>query len=102
MTFAPSERWVERYLALLSVEREAPSLPALGRLIRAHLAAVPFENVTSILRRHGCPGTGLVPAVDPDQVLQTWEARAGGGVCFEVAEMLSTLLTALGYQAYPV
>src|SRR5215212_8002896 len=102
MALTPSAGWVERYLGLLGVERAAPSLPSLGRLIRAHLAAVPFENVTSILRRNGCPGSGPVPVVDPEEQLQIWEARAGGGVCFEVAEMFSSLLVGLGYRAYPV
>src|SRR4051812_29016960 len=96
---APSAAWIERYLALLGVEREAPSLPALGRLLRAHLDTVPFENVTSILRRHAHPGLGPVSDLDRETVLQNWEARAGGGVCFEVTEMFSTLLTGLGYQA---
>jgi arylamine N-acetyltransferase len=84
------------------VERAPPRRPALERLIRAHLAMVPFENVTSILRRYAHQGTGPVPAVDPEAQLRLWESRAGGGVCFEVAEMFSTLVTALGYHAYPV
>jgi arylamine N-acetyltransferase len=98
----PSTEWVERYLGLLGVDREAPGVGALGRLIRAHIAAVPFENVASILRRRDHPGNGPVPPIDPEAMLNAWEERAGGGVCFDITEMLSRLLATLGYEAYPV
>jgi arylamine N-acetyltransferase len=35
-------------------------------------------------------------------MLATWEQRTGGGVCFEVAGMVSKLLGELGYQAHVV
>lgn len=93
------DAWTQRYLALLGVEHEEPSLTALTRLTRAHLEAVPFENVTSILRRRRYP-TGPVPALDPEALLTGWERRAGGGVCFEITGMVQQLLTSLGYQAH--
>jgi N-hydroxyarylamine O-acetyltransferase len=93
--------WVERYLALLGVEHPAPSPMALTRLTRAHVGAVLFENVTSILRRRAHP-TGPVPPVDPEALLESWERGRGGGVCFELAEMFARLLVALGYRAHPV
>jgi arylamine N-acetyltransferase len=95
-----SEQWVERYLAFLGVPRESPSFASLTRLTRAHLRAVVFENITSLLRRRdsGTP----VPALDPEAVLSGWEAGRGGGVCFEVSYMYSHLLTALGYDAHQV
>jgi len=76
-------------------------LEALGRLTRAHLTSVPFESVTSILRRRARP-EGPVPPLDPDELLQGWEERRGGGLCFEIVEMFSRLLVALGYRAEPV
>jgi arylamine N-acetyltransferase len=94
--------WVDRYLAVIGASREAPSVGALGRLIRAHIAAVPFENVASILRRRDHPGDGPVPPLDLDATLATWEARANGGVCFDVTAMMLRLLTALGYSPAPV
>lgn len=99
MSRGVSAEWVERYLRLLGVPREPPSLAALGRLTRAHILTVPFENVTSILRRRDHPGDGDVSALDPDAMLCTWERRAGGGVCFEITEMVPRLLNALGYDA---
>jgi arylamine N-acetyltransferase len=91
--------WTERYLALLGLEREAPSLEALTRLVRAHVLRVPFENVTALLRRRDQP-TGPVPPMDLDGLLDTWERRAGGGICFELAAMFSRLLASLDYELY--
>jgi N-hydroxyarylamine O-acetyltransferase len=91
--------WTDRYLALLGLEREVPSLDALTRLVRAHVLTVPFENVTALLRRRDHP-TGPVPPMDLDALLDTWERRAGGGICFELAAMFSRLLASLGYDIY--
>src|SRR6266542_748383 len=92
-----SQQWAERYLAFLGVPQEPPSFDALSRLTRAHLHAVVFENITSLLRRreHGTP----VPALDLDVVLSDWESGRGGGVCFEASYMYSRLLRGLGYDA---
>ncbi len=40
--------WAERYLRLLGLPREAPGLEALGRLTRAQILTVPFENSHAI------------------------------------------------------
>jgi len=93
--------WTDRYLALLGVEREAPSLEALTRLVRAHVLTVPFENVTALLRRRDCPA-GPVPPMDLDALLDTWERKAGGGICFELAAMFARLLASIGYDLYVV
>lgn len=93
--------WTARYLALLGIEQAAPSLDAFTRLVQAHVFAVPFENVTALLRRRDHP-TGPVPPPDPAGLLAGWEQRAGGGVCFEIAMMVARLLTALGYRAHLV
>ena len=96
-----SRAWVATYLALLGVEHAPPSLEALGRLVRAQICTVPFENTTAILRRRAHPD-GPVPPVDPDVLLENWARGRGGGVCFELAEMFGRLLVALGYRAHPV
>jgi arylamine N-acetyltransferase len=100
MSTAASE-WVKRYLALIGIDREAPSLDGLGRLIRAHVATVPFENSGSLLRRLSA-GTGPVPPLDSEALLTAWEARSAGGVCFEHTEMFGRLLGALGYPTIPI
>jgi N-hydroxyarylamine O-acetyltransferase len=94
-----SPEWVERYLALLGLEVAEPSAAGLGAITRAHLARVPFENVTSILRRRAA-GEGPVPPLDVEMQLAGWEQGRGGGVCFEIAEMVCRLLVDLGYRAH--
>jgi arylamine N-acetyltransferase len=62
---------------------------------------VPFENITSLLRRQA-HGDGPVGPLDPERILQAWCERRGGGVCFEVADMVDRLLSSLGYTTHPV
>jgi arylamine N-acetyltransferase len=89
------------YLDLLQVEPAPPGLSALSRLTRAHVQRVPFENITSVLRR-AAHGDGPVAALDSEAILEAWCARRGGGVCFEVAAMVDRLLRELGYTTHPV
>jgi arylamine N-acetyltransferase len=94
--------WTERYLALLGLEPSpAPTMHTLERVTRAHLATVPFESITSVLRRRTASAAD-VPPLDPEAILSAWEQRRSGGLCFEVTEMLSRLLSQLGYAAHPV
>jgi N-hydroxyarylamine O-acetyltransferase len=95
------EDWRSRYLKLLGLECEAPTTDYLRRLSRAHLSRVPFENVTSILRRDSA-GEQPVPTLDRDQELDAWLERRGGGLCFEVVDMFGTLLSALDFRVHPV
>jgi arylamine N-acetyltransferase len=93
--------WVQRYLDFLGVEREPPALEALSRLTRAHLLRVPFESVTSVLRRAHNP-VGPVPPLDADVLLDAWIAGRSGGLCFEITYAFDLLLDALGYRCHPV
>jgi arylamine N-acetyltransferase len=94
--------WATRYLNLLGLDRpESHSLDWLRRFGGAHLRAVPFCNVTAIQRRMASRGEG-VPPLEREALLHAWEQRTGGGVCFEVAEMVWTLLRKLGYEAHVV
>jgi arylamine N-acetyltransferase len=93
--------WLADYLDLLGLEREPPTLDYLKRLTRAHVERVPFENITSILRR-AAAGSADVPPLDRDLELQAWRDFRGGGLCFEVTDMFGTLLAALGFQAHAV
>jgi N-hydroxyarylamine O-acetyltransferase len=98
---AMSHDWVRRYLGLLGVPRRAPDAGALAELMRAQVLGVPFENVTSLLRRRAHAGRP-VPPIDADELLASWEAGRGGGVCYEIADLFGRLLAALGYRVYPV
>jgi len=93
--------WLDSYLALLSAEREPPTLDYVSRLTRAHLTRVPFENITSILRR-AAAGALPVPPVELGSELDAWQQRRGGGLCFEVTEMFGRLLAELGFETYAI
>lgn len=97
----PTADWIRRYLALLQVEPEPPSLEALARLARAHLLTVPFENVSSLVRVRASMG-GPIPPFDVDAMLASWEAGRAGGLCYEVTMVFPRLLVALGYRLHPV
>jgi arylamine N-acetyltransferase len=95
--------WVGRYLHMLGLpdlKGAEPSLDALGQLCRSQVSRVPFENVSSILRRQSA-GDGPVPALDFDSIVSAWEARAGGGVCVDASPTFRRLLMSLGYAARP-
>lgn len=94
------DAWTARYLELLGLPAGAPSRGNLDAIVRAH-RSITFECVSSQIRRHAA-GSGLVPALDLGDVLDSWVARASGGVCFEFGSMLGRLLDELGYTAYPV
>ena len=96
-SLAPTD-WVRRYLSVLGVERDSPSLAALTALTRAQVQTIRFENITSLRRRVARPA-GPVPPPDPDVLLTDWEHRRGGGVCFELASMFERLLRTLGYRS---
>jgi arylamine N-acetyltransferase len=93
--------WQSQYLELLGLQREEPTLDYLKRLTRAHLSRVPFENITSILRR-GAAAEAAVPPLDQVTELQAWRDCRGGGLCFEVTNMFGTLLAGLGFRTHAV
>jgi arylamine N-acetyltransferase len=92
--------WVRRYLEVLGVDDTALGLGSLTAIMRGQRRIV-FENVTSLLRRAATP-EGLVPPLDEEALLASWEHRTAGAVCYEGVTMLNRLLRGLGYDAVPV
>ena len=93
-----SQEWVRDYLDLIGGTDDPPSYGALAELMRQQITAIPFENLTSIMRRYAHL-TEPVPAPNPDELLANWRLKQGGGVCYELSAMFSRLLKALGYDA---
>jgi len=85
-----------RYLSLLGVASEPPSLGSLRRLVRAHLERVPFENISKLyyLKRRGMRG---VP--DLALFLDGIEEHNFGGTCYSNNPYFRELLAYLGYDA---
>lgn len=64
--------------------------PTLTAIHRAHVAAIPFENLDIML------GRGV--AVDVDRVEAKLVGRRRGGYCFEHATLFAAVLERLGYR----
>ena len=66
--------------------------------MQRQITTVPFENLTSILRRYEFLSEP-VPPPNPDELLGNWRQKQGGGVCYELSAMFARLLRAVGYDA---
>ena len=95
-TSPPTAAELRAYLDLLGVEAEPPSLPALRRLVRAHLVRVPFETVSKL---HYLHTLGLRDVPPLALFLDGIRGLGFGGTCYSSNLHLSRLLRALGYRA---
>lgn len=68
----------------------APTAQTLAALHRAHLAAIPFENLDVVL------GRGI--AVDLESVQAKLVERRRGGYCYEHGVLFAAVLERLGYE----
>lgn len=66
-----------------------PTLANLRAMHRAHLLAVPFENLDIHLRRE--------ISLDPEALFDKIVRRRRGGFCYELNSLFADLLTGLGY-----
>ncbi|EOD66789.1 arylamine N-acetyltransferase family protein [Amycolatopsis vancoresmycina] len=83
---------IDAYLDRLGVARPAaPDLATLRLLQERHLAAVPFENLSSHL--------GEPVVLDEDALFEKVVHRRRGGFCYELNGLFAALLRALGYDA---
>ncbi|HEX6500000.1 MAG TPA: arylamine N-acetyltransferase [Micromonosporaceae bacterium] len=79
------------YLARIAVARPArPDAETLRQLQRAHLATVPFENLSVHL--------GEPVVLDEQALVDKIVHRRRGGFCYELNGAFAALLTALGYR----
>jgi arylamine N-acetyltransferase len=88
----------ERLLAHLGLEREAPSLAFLDRLIAAHQKSVPFETLTKLADYEpGLKRGDFLPPLElyVDRIV----TRGGGGLCWTLARGFQALLADLGFDA---
>lgn len=81
---------VAEYLARIGHPGGPPTAATLHGLTRAHVAAIPFENVDVVLGRHR--GIGL------DVVVDKLVRRRRGGYCYEHARLFAAVLTHLGFD----
>ncbi|GAA2830642.1 arylamine N-acetyltransferase family protein [Kribbella solani] len=81
---------LDAYLDRIGAARVAPSAAALRDLHRAHVLAIPFENLDVVLGTH--PGIGL------DAIQHKLVGRQRGGYCYEHALLFGAALEQLGFD----
>lgn len=82
---------LDAYLRRIGVSRPGPADgTTLATLHRAHLGAIPFENLDVVL------GRGI--SVDLDDVQAKLVDRARGGYCYEHATLFAAALERVGFQ----
>ena len=81
---------IDAYLDRIGHARVSPSADSLRSLHRAHVLAIPFENIDVILGTH--PGIGL------DAIQAKLVRRQRGGYCYEHALLFSAALERLGFE----
>jgi N-hydroxyarylamine O-acetyltransferase len=67
-----------------------PKLPTLRSLHRAHVTAIPFENLDVQL--------GLTPSLDTDAIFDKVVERRRGGWCYEMNGLFGAALQAIGFD----
>ncbi|WP_026919805.1 arylamine N-acetyltransferase family protein [Gordonia shandongensis] len=82
---------LDAYLRSIGVASvPAPSLDALRSLHRAHVTAIPFENLSLI--------AGRTVSTDIDDVQRKLVADRRGGYCFEHATLFAAALSRIGFR----
>ena len=86
---------VEGYLKRISLPgRREPSLSYLNDLIRAQLAAIPYENLSI----HYSETHAIT--LDVDSLFRKIVAKGHGGYCMELNNLFYNLLSALGFDVH--
>lgn len=83
-----------RYLGILGLARKPPTGGFLKEIVGAHLARVPFENVSKLHRRRTL---GLTALPDLRLFLTGIEEYGFGGTCYANNYFLFRLLASLGF-----
>ena len=71
-----------------------PTRETLDAIVRAHVEAIPFENVDVLL------GRGI--SLELDAIADKLVTRRRGGYCFEQNTLLLHVLTTLGFDAHAI
>lgn len=90
-------RAADRLLRHLGLEREAPALDYLHRIIREHQLRVPFETLTKLIDYEpGLQRGDFMPSME--EYVDRIVSRGAGGLCWTLARGLHALLQDLGFD----
>jgi arylamine N-acetyltransferase len=83
--------------ALRNLGPDTHSLETIYRRLRA----LPYENLTKLLRKHSGDPPSSWPRF-PEEVVRDYVAWRSGGTCFSLTKLLETLLLEVGFRCHPV
>ncbi len=73
---------------------------SLGRIYE-RLRALPYENLTKLLRKHSGDPPSSWPRF-PHEVVRDYLTWRSGGTCFSLTKLLETVLLEAGFRCHPV
>lgn len=83
---------LKRYMTFIGARVELPTIEALARLVRAHLLAIPFENLSPLL--------GEPVPLDEAALCDKLLGGQRGGYCFEHNVLLAQAVAAVGFDVH--
>ena len=86
---------IEAYLARINAPRPELTVEGLSALVRAHHLAIAFENYNTCELK-------IPVSIATEDIFDKVVRKGRGGYCFELNALFYSLLTALGFEAYPL
>ncbi len=90
------EKWTEKYLSLLGVEKKEPDYQYLQQLAETHLHRVPFEIISKFYYFSNKNQNDLIPS--KEEYLQNFLEKGWGGNCYILNIHFGKLLEDLGFD----
>lgn len=90
------EQWVEKYLRFLNMEKSAPTLDYLQKLVESHLHRIPFEIISKFHYYSTRSPQKLIP--NKEEFLENLFERGWGGNCYILNIHFRNLLEELGFE----
>ncbi|MBK9321633.1 MAG: arylamine N-acetyltransferase [Bdellovibrionaceae bacterium] len=85
----------EKYLKLLDIQKNPPSVTLLAAFIKRHLLKIPYENISKIIRFHN---TG--PSIpNLEEFVSGISEKTYGGTCFSQNIYLNHILNYIGFKS---
>jgi N-hydroxyarylamine O-acetyltransferase len=85
----------EKYLKLLGIRAETPRVSFLAAIVKCHLAKVPYENISKIVRFHKVGPS--IPSLE--EFVGGIADKTFGGTCFAQNIYLNHILNYLGFKS---
>jgi N-hydroxyarylamine O-acetyltransferase len=89
-----NQKLFAKYLEILEIEKDPPSLELLRKIVKSHLKKIPFENISKLLYKK----KGMLDIPDLQLYLSGIKKHHFGGTCYSINYYLYLLLEYLGFN----